>query len=73
MRQPLAGWHTFTPDPRSRHRRVQQFESPVQGFPSCVQLPGICLQRPGFERLVSQTPEQHSSFWKQMSLYAWQV
>jgi hypothetical protein len=50
--------------------RVQQFESLSQGFPSCVQLPGICLQRPGLpgsERLVSQTPEQHSSFRKQTS------
>jgi hypothetical protein len=46
---------------------VQQPELLVQGFPSCVQAPGICLQRPGDERLVSQTPEQHSSLRKQMS------
>jgi hypothetical protein len=46
---------------------VQQFESFAQGFPSCVQAPGICLQRPGLERLVSQTPEQHSSSRKQTS------
>jgi hypothetical protein len=41
---------------------VQQFDAFEQGFPSWVQLPGICLHRPGVERLVSQTPEQHSSF-----------
>jgi hypothetical protein len=50
--------------------RVQQFESFAQGFPSWTQLPGICSQRPGLpsaERLVSQTPEQHSSSRKQTS------
>ncbi len=46
---------------------MQQFELLVHGFPSCVQAPGICLHRPGEERLVSQTPEQHSSFRKQTS------
>lgn len=61
MRQPLAGWHTLAPEPRSRQRRVQQLVPVSQGLPSWVQLPGICLQRPGVERLVSQTPEQHSS------------
>lgn len=46
---------------------MQQFVPLVHGFPSCVQLPGICSHRPGLERLVSQTPEQHSSSRKQMS------
>ncbi len=46
---------------------MQQFEALSQGFPSCVQLPGISLQRPGVPRLVSQTPEQHSSFRQQTS------
>jgi hypothetical protein len=32
-----------------------------------VQAPGICSHRPGDETLVSQTPEQQSAFWKQMS------
>jgi hypothetical protein len=46
---------------------VQQFELPVQGFPPCVHAPGICLHRPGEDRLVSHTPEQHSSSRKQTS------
>lgn len=61
MRQPLAGWQTLAPEPMSRHSRVQQLVPLSQGLPSWVQLPGICWQRPGLERLVSQTPEQHSS------------
>lgn len=44
----------------------------MQGLPPWVQLPGICSQRPGLERLVSQTPEQHSASRKQTSWYAWQ-
>lgn len=67
MRQPAAGWQAFTPAPRSLQSRVQQLESFAQGFPSWVQAPGICLQRPGVPRLVSQTPEQHSSSRKQTS------
>lgn len=46
---------------------MQQFESFAQGFPSCVQEPAICLQRPGLARLISQTPEQQSAFAKQTS------
>lgn len=67
MRQPAAGWQTLVPEPRSTHSRVQQFEGPSQGFPSWVQAPGICWHRPGLERLVSHTPEQHSSSRKHTS------
>jgi hypothetical protein len=60
MRQPPAGWHTFTPLPGSTHRREQQFEAPVHGFPPCTQPPEGSLQRPGTPPLVSQIPPQQS-------------
>jgi hypothetical protein len=60
MRQPPAGWQTFTPLPGSTHRRVQQLEAPEQGLPSCTQPPGGSMQRPGVPAELSQRPEQQS-------------
>ncbi len=66
MRQPLAGWHTVTPLPRSTHRRVQQLEAPAHGSPSEVQPPEGATQRPGVAAgtvvPVEQPPEQQSWF-----------
>jgi hypothetical protein len=65
MRQPLAGWQTVAPEPRSRQMRVQQLEEPAQGFPSWLQPPVGAMQRPGVGGEVwvagaEQVPEQQS-------------
>lgn len=65
MRQPLAGWHTVAPVPRSTHRRVQQLEAPEQGLPSDVQPPEGLTHRPGVVgtvELLEHRPEQQSWF-----------
>ena len=66
MRQPLAGWHTVAPVPRSTHRRVQQLEAPAQGSPSVVQPPDGLTQRPGVAAgtvvFVEHPPVQQSWF-----------
>ena len=69
MRQPPAGWHTVVPLPRSTQRRVQQFEGPSQGTPSCVHPPAGARQRPGSAALAPglHMPEQQSSGRVQMS------
>lgn len=71
-RHPLAGRHTFAPEPTSAHRREQQLEPPVQGLPSCVQ-PPVTLQRPTPPSLTEQRLLQHAALLEQMSLVAWQL
>jgi hypothetical protein len=75
MRQPPAGWHTVVPLPRSTQRRVQQFEGPSHGTPSCVHPPDGARQRPGSAALAPglHIPEQQSSLRVQMSPGAWHV
>lgn len=64
--QPLDGWQTDTPVPRSTHSRVQQFEAPLHGVPSWPQPPEGVRQRPGVEAgvlvPVEHRPEQQSWF-----------
>ncbi len=63
IRQPPAGWQTFTPLPGSTHRREQQLVGPVQGLPPWTQPPDGSTQRPGVPPVVSHRPEQQSSPW----------
>jgi hypothetical protein len=65
IRQPLAGWHTAAPEPRSAQMRVQQLEAPAHGAPSWLQPPLGGKQRPGVSGLVCvagavHMPEQQS-------------
>ncbi len=66
MVQPLEGWQTDTPVPRSTQRRVQQLDPPLQGVPSWPQPPEGVRQRPGVDCGVvapfEHMPEQQSWF-----------
>jgi hypothetical protein len=77
MRQPPAGWQTFTPLPGSSHTSEQQLDAPEHGFPSCVQPPAappvMVTHRPGLPFVPEQTPPQHSPFEEQTSPFDWHV
>jgi hypothetical protein len=75
-RQPVAGAHTVAPEPRSTHKREQQFvPAPLHGFPSCVQPPPPppvnSLQKPEPPSFTEHASPQHSPFVLQTSPFAW--
>jgi hypothetical protein len=71
--QPVAGWQTRAPDPRSTHREEQQLDPLLQGDPPWWHWPLASRHRPGWPPVAEQRFEQQSDGLVQRSPAAWQA